>query len=252
MDIWQSGFHRHRRPRPGGSVAGSTAPSSSPLRAVALGPTLPVVLTGERRAGRRHSGRPADPPRDATEQALYARRWRPPVHGRPALLADGGQLERGPPRAAATPRARPSTARRPIRSTSRTCAGRSTAAGALAIANGGGGRPAGDVLAMQLSVVANLILAGTPTDVYSVELGGFDTHADQESTQRPVCWAQLDSAVTSFVDALRRRTPGDKTTMLIYTEFGRRVGRQRQCRHRPRVGQRGLPGWTVGQGRLLR
>ena len=36
--------------------------------------------------------------------------------------------------------------------------------------------------------------------------------------------SQLDGAVTAFVDALRGTRHGARTTVLIYTEFGRRVG----------------------------
>ncbi len=79
------------------------------------------------------------------------------------------------------------------------------------------------MLAVQLSVVANLILSGARADVYSVDFGGFDTHADQEPVQSALL-SQLDAAVTAFVDALRGTQRGAKTVMVIYTEFGRRVG----------------------------
>ena len=93
----------------------------------------------------------------------------------------------------------------------------------LAISNGGGGPASDNILAVQLSVVANLILAGAAADVYSVELGGFDTHADQIPVQSSLL-SQLDTAVTAFVDALRGTCRGSRTVVLIYTEFGRRVG----------------------------
>ena len=36
--------------------------------------------------------------------------------------------------------------------------------------------------------------------------------------------SQLDTAVTAFVDALRGTERGKETVVLVYTEFGRRVG----------------------------
>jgi uncharacterized protein (DUF1501 family) len=95
-------------------------------------------------------------------------------------------------------------------------------AGALAIANGGGQSSSGNVLATQLSVVANLILAEAPTEVYSVQLGGFDTHADQLATQQDLL-GELDSAVSAFLDSISSTRRGRDTVVLAYTEFGRRL-----------------------------
>jgi uncharacterized protein (DUF1501 family) len=92
----------------------------------------------------------------------------------------------------------------------------------LAIANGGGGLSAANVLSTQLSVVANLLLADVPTEVFSVELGGFDTHTDQVTTQAALL-PQLDTAVGAFLDAISSTTRGKETVVLVYTEFGRRV-----------------------------
>jgi len=97
-----------------------------------------------------------------------------------------------------------------------------SSAAALAIANGGGGLSSGNVLATQLSIVANLILAGAATEVYSVELGGFDTHAAQANTQSELL-TQLDTGVSAFVDAVGATERGSETVVLVYTEFGRRV-----------------------------
>jgi uncharacterized protein (DUF1501 family) len=81
---------------------------------------------------------------------------------------------------------------------------------------------AAGILATQLSLVANLILAGSSTQVYSVELGGFDTHANQGPTQKTLL-GQLDTALSAFVDAMSQDPRGHATTVLVYTEFGRRV-----------------------------
>jgi uncharacterized protein (DUF1501 family) len=94
--------------------------------------------------------------------------------------------------------------------------------GAVGLATGGGGRSADNALATQLSVVANLILSGVKTEVYSVELGGFDTHADQADIQSNLL-SQLDGSVSAFLDALSEDERGRQTVVVIYTEFGRRV-----------------------------
>jgi uncharacterized protein (DUF1501 family) len=74
-------------------------------------------------------------------------------------------------------------------------------------------------LAAQLDVVAGLVEAGVPTRAYSVSLGGFDTHADEKGTQQRLL-TELDDALSAFVDRVR----GKKVVVLVYSEFGRRVG----------------------------
>ncbi|HXY26815.1 MAG TPA: DUF1501 domain-containing protein, partial [Acidimicrobiales bacterium] len=96
------------------------------------------------------------------------------------------------------------------------------AANALAIANGGGGVSTANVLATQLSIVANLVRADVPSHVFSVELGGFDTHTDQVNTQNELL-PELDTAVGAFLDAVGDTKRGKETVVVVYTEFGRRV-----------------------------
>ncbi|GAA1089084.1 DUF1501 domain-containing protein [Tsukamurella spumae] len=52
-------------------------------------------------------------------------------------------------------------------------------------------------LARQLDLVARCILAGVPTRVYSVSLGGFDTHSAERDTQHRLL-AEVDAALTDF------------------------------------------------------
>jgi len=224
MDIWQSGV-------PGSSVNTGwigrwlDANGSSPLRAVGIGPTTPVVLQGEKVQGASIPAGPIRLPGNPNEQALYA------------LLAGTAKNEALLLNGAAQSSADLLTVERqlgPILDRSATAdplhlqsavAGSSAAdaaQGALAIANGGGGLSSSSVLAIQLSIVANLILANSPTEVYSVELGGFDTHADQTPIQQTLL-SELDTGVTAFVDALSAHPVGKETVVLIYTEFGRRV-----------------------------
>jgi uncharacterized protein (DUF1501 family) len=87
-----------------------------------------------------------------------------------------------------------------------------------ATATGGGPTP----LSAQLDLVAQCIEAGVPTRVFSVSLGGFDFHAAEKTAQERQL-ANLDSAVTSFVVRMGKIEPGRNVTVLIYSEFGRRV-----------------------------
>jgi uncharacterized protein (DUF1501 family) len=81
---------------------------------------------------------------------------------------------------------------------------------------------AGRDLAAQLSAVAACISAGVPARVYSVELDGFDTHADERETQQKLLQT-LDSAVTSFINQVSRLKHGKNVVLMAYSEFGRRV-----------------------------
>ncbi|MEH1127272.1 DUF1501 domain-containing protein [Micromonospora sp. CPCC 206061] len=77
-------------------------------------------------------------------------------------------------------------------------------------------------LAAQLSLVARCVEAGVPTQVYSVSLGGFDTHA-QERVGHESLLKQLDQALTGFVDRMTTTETGRRVTVVVYSEFGRRV-----------------------------
>ena len=81
---------------------------------------------------------------------------------------------------------------------------------------------AGRSLADQLEVVARCIKAGVPTRVYTVSLGGFDTHAGERSTQQRLL-GQLDRAVTDFLHQMAGDPHGKDVVLMTYSEFGRRV-----------------------------
>jgi uncharacterized protein (DUF1501 family) len=87
-----------------------------------------------------------------------------------------------------------------------------------------GGASAGGAgeLGAQLDMVANLIELGVPTRAYSVSLGGFDTHSDERGTQERLL-GQLDAALSSFARRCRGTDRGRQVTVLVYSEFGRRV-----------------------------
>lgn len=77
-------------------------------------------------------------------------------------------------------------------------------------------------LGAQLDVVARLIGAAVPTNVYSVSLGGFDTHANEKGAQTSLL-TQLSSAVSDFMRRIAGTDRANDVTLLVYSEFGRRV-----------------------------
>jgi uncharacterized protein (DUF1501 family) len=74
----------------------------------------------------------------------------------------------------------------------------------------------------QLDVVARCIKAGVPTSVYSVDLGGFDTHADEKGTQQTQLGV-LDFALSGFLTDMATDPHGQGVVVMVYSEFGRRV-----------------------------
>jgi uncharacterized protein (DUF1501 family) len=82
-------------------------------------------------------------------------------------------------------------------------------------------KPAADghnSLAAQLGVVANAVKARVPARVYTVQLGGFDTHAGERDTQQRLL-GTFDEAVTSFL----HQVSDPNVVVMAYSEFGRRV-----------------------------
>ena len=86
-----------------------------------------------------------------------------------------------------------------------------------------GGNAGGDSnLAQQLDVVAKLIAAGSPTKIWSVSLGGFDTHANEANAQASLLGTVSDS-LSRFMGQLKATTRSNDVTIMVYSEFGRRV-----------------------------
>jgi len=86
-----------------------------------------------------------------------------------------------------------------------------------------GGNAGGDSnLAQQLDVVSKLIAAGSPTKVWSVSLGGFDTHANEANAQSELLGVVSDS-LSRFIGQLKATTRSNDVTIMVYSEFGRRV-----------------------------
>ncbi len=86
-----------------------------------------------------------------------------------------------------------------------------------------GGNAGGDSnLSQQLDVVAKLISAGSPTKVWSVSLGGFDTHANEANAQAELLGV-VSTSLTRFMSQLKSTTRLNDVTVMVYSEFGRRV-----------------------------
>ena len=86
-----------------------------------------------------------------------------------------------------------------------------------------GGNAGGDSnLAQQLDVVAKLIAAGSPTRVWSVSLGGFDTHANEANAQAELL-GTVSAALTRFASQMKNTARGKDIVTMVYSEFGRRV-----------------------------
>jgi uncharacterized protein (DUF1501 family) len=77
-------------------------------------------------------------------------------------------------------------------------------------------------LQSQLDLVAQCVEAGAMTRVFSVSLGGFDFHASEKVAEERLL-STLDTAVSAFVTRMGKSEHGKKVTVLVYSEFGRRV-----------------------------
>ncbi|MBU3693082.1 MAG: DUF1501 domain-containing protein, partial [Candidatus Nanopelagicaceae bacterium] len=86
-----------------------------------------------------------------------------------------------------------------------------------------GGNAGGDSnLTQQLDIVAKLVAAGAPTRVWSVSLGGFDTHADEKGAQS-ILLGVVSEGISKFMSQMRSTNRGKDVVVLVYSEFGRRV-----------------------------
>ena len=86
-----------------------------------------------------------------------------------------------------------------------------------------GGNAGGDSnLTQQLNVVAKLIAAGAPTKVWSVSLGGFDTHANEANAQAALL-GTVSTSISKFLSQMKASGRSKDITVMVYSEFGRRV-----------------------------
>jgi uncharacterized protein (DUF1501 family) len=90
--------------------------------------------------------------------------------------------------------------------------------------------PSNNRLAAQLKIVANLIAGGLQTPLYTVSLGGFDTHANQVATTggnetgaHANLWKTVSEAISVFQSDCEQLGIADRVAGMTYTEFGRRI-----------------------------
>jgi uncharacterized protein (DUF1501 family) len=76
-------------------------------------------------------------------------------------------------------------------------------------------------LAGQLALLASAIKARVPTRVYSVQLGGFDTHTNERGTLQRL--QMFDETVTPFLQEMAATAAGKDVVLVAYSEFGRQV-----------------------------
>ncbi|MBI4912725.1 MAG: DUF1501 domain-containing protein [Acidobacteria bacterium] len=86
-------------------------------------------------------------------------------------------------------------------------------------------------LSSQLKLVAQMIASGIPCQVYTVRLGGFDTHSN-EATDYPRLMGALGGSIKAFHDDLatidttvdgKTVKAQDRVLMMAWSEFGRRI-----------------------------
>src|SRR5712691_6556142 len=82
--------------------------------------------------------------------------------------------------------------------------------------------PANNGLANQLKLVAQVIAGNLGTRLFSVSMGGYDTHANQKPTQDKNL-AQLGDALDAFMQDLANIHQQDNVVVMTFSEFGRRV-----------------------------
>lgn len=86
-----------------------------------------------------------------------------------------------------------------------------------------------NLLADQLKMVAKMINGGLQTEVYHVDLKGFDTHSNQVAVGDTTkglhadLLHQLDVAITAFWDDMVKMKMDKNVSGIAFSEFGRRI-----------------------------
>jgi uncharacterized protein (DUF1501 family) len=83
--------------------------------------------------------------------------------------------------------------------------------------------PTGSTLGQQLSMLSTMINANVPTRVWEVNLSSFDTHTGEQLDQNALL-AEVDAAIGAFMTSINTGSRANDVTVMIYSEFGRRVG----------------------------
>jgi uncharacterized protein (DUF1501 family) len=205
MDIWQTA----QPDRPGNTGwlgRWLDAVGGDPRHAVSFEPVLPPLLAGERTAGAAVPLTGLRLPAGVKPATLSA--LGKPVDGEPALQARAARAFADLVEVDAM-----------VRNVNEAAAPSPSASSDQTPATGTGGRTALDG---QLELVARCVEANVATRVFSVSLGGFDTHADEKPAQQ-ILFERLDTALTAFLDRMSKTPAGRRVVVAVYTEFGRRV-----------------------------
>jgi uncharacterized protein (DUF1501 family) len=193
MDIWQTA-------QPAEPVATGwigrwlDATGDDPLRAVNIGPVLPTLAVGERYTAAALSTAQVPPAQAERLDTIMGALGIDDPGDTPAMAA-----VRKAYRAARTTNAR-FAAVKPTKTPAKEH----------------------NSLGTQLSLVAAAVRARVPTRVYTVQLGGFDTHANERETQQRLLQT-LDEAVSPFLQEMAGDRCGRNVVLMVYSEFGRRV-----------------------------
>ena len=78
-------------------------------------------------------------------------------------------------------------------------------------------------IAQKLKGIAKVHLAGLGTRIFYCDHNGFDTHANQMGAHATL-WQDVSGAINDFYADLKEHDAADNVLMLLFTEFGRRVG----------------------------
>lgn len=82
--------------------------------------------------------------------------------------------------------------------------------------------PTNNGLANQLKTVAQVIAGNLGTRLFSVSMGGFDTHTNEKATHDKL-FAQIGDALDAFMQDLANMKMQDNVTIMTFSEFGRRA-----------------------------
>lgn len=81
---------------------------------------------------------------------------------------------------------------------------------------------ADDPMAQSLKAVAQVMFADLGTRIFYTQHGSFDTHSGEIDTHTKL-WTEVAGAIGDFTDDLREHGREDDTTILVFSEFGRRI-----------------------------
>ncbi|MCS6903468.1 MAG: DUF1501 domain-containing protein, partial [Candidatus Bipolaricaulota bacterium] len=82
-----------------------------------------------------------------------------------------------------------------------------------------------DPLGQSLRLVAQIVAGGIGTQILYVTIGGFDTHAEQNTARvnHPMLLESIDKGLSAFYQDIVQMGVADNILMMTFSEFGRRV-----------------------------